>query len=75
VEKGRLGVSDEVDLAAEYMDRVLQTALDAHTRANRMKPVGACYYCEAELKSGMLFCDADCRDEYERMIAAQRRNR
>jgi hypothetical protein len=29
-------------------------------------PSGYCYYCEEEIGSSMLFCSAECRDDYSK---------
>ena len=34
---------------------------------------GDCHNCGASVPDGWRFCDSDCRDDYEREIAARRR--
>lgn len=59
----RVTVSDEVDMANEQVELTLASA---RLRRNPTLPViGQCYNCEEELRAGV-FCDADCRDDYEK---------
>ncbi|MDE2470910.1 MAG: hypothetical protein KGL35_19710 [Bradyrhizobium sp.] len=39
-----------------------------------LQPCGACHYCNEPLHTGLLFCNRDCRDDYEAWQDAQRRN-
>ncbi len=62
---------DEADRAQFEIERSLQQAIRSR------KPVdqpftGCCYWCESEISIGA-FCDADCRDDYERDAAARAR--
>jgi hypothetical protein len=56
-------VSDEVDAANEQMEMVLASARSR--RAPFLPAIGQCYNCEEPLKIGV-FCDGDCRDDYEK---------
>ena len=48
---------------------------DACVMKQRAKPtmqaVGHCYNCGEGLRAGMLFCDKDCRDDYEKRHPGQ----
>lgn len=56
-------MSDEVDAANEQMEMALTSA---RLRRNPTLPaIGQCYNCEETLKAGV-FCDSDCRDDYEK---------
>ena len=56
-------MSDDVDVANEQMELTL---MSARLRRNPTLPaIGQCYNCEEPLKMGV-FCDADCRDDYEK---------
>lgn len=46
--------------------RACVAAQAARARQSTMPAVGACYNCGEELAPGMLFCDKDCRDDYEK---------
>ena len=37
-------------------------------------PCGECHYCGEPLNDGRRFCDADCRDDWQKRQAAQKRN-
>ena len=60
-------LSDIVDDAQAV--EALQLAINL---ANALRPrstllaCGSCYNCEAITPDGALFCDADCRDDYQR---------
>ena len=56
-------MSDEVDMANEQMELTLKSA---RLRRKPMLPViGQCYNCESDISTGV-FCDSDCRDDYEK---------
>jgi hypothetical protein len=63
---------DDIDRAQarEEMDRDLAIAA---ARKNVLLATGECHNCGATVPDGWCFCDADCRDDYEREIAARRR--
>lgn len=58
-------MTDDADRASDYEER-----MRAHAVAQRrptLKFCGACYNCGAIVpQSSMLFCDADCADDYEK---------
>ncbi len=33
---------------------------------------GVCHYCDSEIAEPLRFCDADCRDDFERVERARR---
>lgn len=61
-------MADEIDLANRQAERWLDQARKNALEKPRMQPKGKCYFCgEAfEKDSPLLFCDADCRDGYEK---------
>lgn len=62
---------DDIDRA---QDRESQLRADALTRRHPEIPAcGACYNCGEKLAPGVLFCDTDCRDDWERLCAALKR--
>jgi len=64
---------DIADYADEHMAQV-QAARIAEIRSKTgPKPTGRCFYCGAPLEPEQLFCDADCRDDYEFEQAAKER--
>lgn len=63
------------DIATQIEEREREAALAAHRdrAANALRlPDGACANCRAVVIGH--FCDDDCRDDYEKRMAAGRRN-
>lgn len=56
---------DAVDEAQAQTDLAIKLALKNLPRAPELIPTGSCYYCDASVVDGA-FCDADCRDDYEK---------
>ena len=56
-------VTDEVDRANEQAEMTIQSA--RLRRAPSLPATGQCYNCESDIPAGV-FCDADCRDDYEK---------
>jgi hypothetical protein len=59
--------SDPIDRAADTTDFLTDAAI-RNIRANvqkGLKPTGFCYFCESDVNSNMLFCDAGCAQDYE----------
>lgn len=57
-------MTDEVDIASEVEQLRTDAALSARER-HALPETGHCYNCNEVISSG-LFCDADCRDDYEK---------
>lgn len=61
-------MSDEVDRANELSEVLLEATLKAARPS--LRPKGECYFCGENLMNsflkGSLFCNHDCRDDYER---------
>jgi hypothetical protein len=64
-------MSDEVDRANDQAQQMLDLQLKA--RKSVIAPKGACHYCDEPLHDG-LFCNADCRDDFEKEQRAKERN-
>lgn len=62
---------DAADLAAPEIDNMVQdqiARIRAKPKARRLSPIGQCHNCRETLKEeGQLFCDTDCRDDYQRL--------
>ena len=61
-------MADEADEASKTEHRALQAALAsqaAAAAANKLHPKGTCYYCDETVPAHALFCDADCRNDYD----------
>ena len=66
-------MADDADITAARAE----VEAEFFTRRRRepgLVPFGACYYCQSETGSGILFCNAECRDDYEIEQRALRRN-
>lgn len=57
---------DEFDRASELETRQREDALARVRSRVGLLPCGACHNCGEELPPGRLFCDADCRDDFEK---------
>ncbi|MEW6772300.1 MAG: hypothetical protein AB1330_13130 [Bacillota bacterium] len=64
---------DKNDQATEQEALRLAAAL-AHREPEGPPPAGECLSCGAPLKDGRRWCDADCRDDWQREQDAIRRN-
>ena len=65
---------DDADRASEREDIARAAALEAaRRRVKAMPSLGYCYYCGEALRAGKRFCDADCRDDYERQENMRKR--
>jgi predicted nucleic acid-binding Zn ribbon protein len=63
---------DEADAADLTQQQTLAAAM---RRRNATLPaVGACYSCAEPVDGGARFCDAECREDYERAERARRMN-
>ena len=68
-------MTDIIDMANDLVDR-LTAAYVAYERdqAPRLTYTGQCYNCDAPTPHGHNFCDADCRDDWQKRQAAQKRS-
>lgn len=66
-------MADEIDRAQDEIERATERALAAARRVQRLPDLGTCHYCGEPLR-GRLFCDAECRDGWERERAARQRS-
>ena len=55
-----------MDRAQEREEELRSDALREVKLVPTLKPCGVCYNCGEPITSGE-FCDADCRDDYERL--------
>lgn len=63
---------DELDRAQMMEEKEREAAL--LLRKPVLKPVGVCWYCGEPVHSESLFCDIDCRNDYEKEQEAKKRN-
>lgn len=57
-------IVDQIDRAQKDNDFFLN--LQIIRRLPELKPNGSCHWCEEKAKDNALFCDTDCRDDYEK---------
>lgn len=69
-----MDISDQATAHEERCRDASLAAQRAQAQAQRLPPRGACYYCEAALDGERRFCDAECRDGFEQLQTARRRN-
>jgi hypothetical protein len=66
-------MADEVDRTAERQEREAGYLLRAARKPEGPKPSGFCLYCEMQFTDMLKrFCDAACRDDYERIKSRNR---
>jgi predicted nucleic acid-binding Zn ribbon protein len=63
---------DEADAADLTQEQALTAAL--RRRHATLPAVGQCYSCAEPVADGARFCDADCRQDWERAERARRMN-
>ncbi|WP_037427203.1 hypothetical protein [Shewanella sp. POL2] len=66
-------MSDNVDDANALADLQLQVAMAGRKRPVMRPFTGCCYWCCEPVESPRIFCDADCRDDFERDAALKGR--
>lgn len=60
-------MADDADLTAERLEREMARLLALRLRrASGPQPTGACLWCGKPLAPPLRWCDADCRDDWER---------
>lgn len=58
-------IADLSDLATAHEGLFLRAALRGR-KPSAPAPCGFCFNCESPLPAGRRWCDADCRDDWER---------
>lgn len=64
---------DEIDRASE--NEQMHRDMAIKSRKPTLQPIGACYNCNEEIGSNLLFCDVGCRDDFELIQASKERNK
>jgi len=68
-------MANEADIADIFQEnRMQQALLAARTAKPTLTANGHCHFCEEELPAGHLFCNTDCRVDWEREEAAAARS-
>lgn len=68
-------MADEIDRAQERDAQFLADSLAAQQRRadhGRLPAMGYCHYCGEPVAGALRFCDAECRDEWDREAALRR---
>ncbi|ECA2717288.1 hypothetical protein EJW09_11070 [Salmonella enterica subsp. enterica serovar Braenderup] len=63
-------MADEIDIASDNEQVRLSVALSERER-HPLPEMGHCHNCNEIISAG-LFCDTDCRDDYEKRERARR---
>lgn len=59
-------MADEADRAQELQEAALEIALRKQKSKLTLHATGRCLWCSEPTGSEGLFCDSDCRDDYEK---------
>lgn len=59
-------MADEADRAQQVQEQALEIALGKQKTKPRLNPTGRCLWCSDAIGTDGLFCDSDCRDDYEK---------
>lgn len=59
-------MADDIDLAQERDEKLLEAQISVRKPAGP-EATGACLCCEEPLPIPRRWCDADCRDDYEKL--------
>jgi len=66
-------MADDIDRAQQEEEFFLARAINNRRRWDPL-PRGECLFCAERVTDRALFCGSECRDDYDRLIAAQSRN-
>ncbi|NBV15438.1 hypothetical protein [Janthinobacterium sp.] len=66
-------MSDQIDKTDSIIYAEVVRGLAAVRRSIGLVSHGACHYCDEPLVPGLRFCNIDCRDDYEKELAAKAR--
>lgn len=67
-------MADEADLAQEHIEREMALILAARRKSDAPEATGECHWCTEAVTNARRFCDADCRDAWQRSRAARMRS-
>ena len=66
-------MSDHIDNTDKIIFAEVARGLAAVRRRPGLAAHGCCHYCDEALAPALLFCDVDCRDDYDKEQAAKAR--
>ena len=69
-------MADDVDRSNAMAEVALEAYIaQVRARANySLLPVGVCYNCEEPIQGGRLFCDGECRADYDYRVQRNKAN-
>lgn len=69
-----MGFSDPVDHSIEVEDRLKDYEIQRVRNQARINTpyTGMCYFCGSEVQEPKLFCDVDCKTDYEQLQKMKR---
>lgn len=67
-------MSDDADRADPRIEDTIADGIAEVRRSTSLIAVGFCHYCGEGILSGRLFCDVDCRDDYQHEQARRKAN-
>ena len=59
-------MSDHIDNTDKIIFAEVARGLAAVRRRPALVAYGCCHYCDEPLAPALLFCDVDCRDDYDK---------
>lgn len=54
-----------IEQAEENVRRAVEMEIAAIRNKPKLQATGSCYNCEESVDGGRLFCDADCKEDWE----------
>lgn len=65
---------DVVDRASQEEENVLAIQIRLATKVeHKLVPNGKCFYCDEEVQSPKLFCNAFCSEDHEKEVKLKKR--
>ena len=58
-------MSDIADVSDKHIETFINSAIANASRKTQLHSDGHCAFCDEAVDIGLLFCDRDCRDDYE----------
>ena len=62
-------MSDDLDRAAEFTELYNQDAIQNHRKPVGPQPNGRCHWCDEIVSDEARFCDAGCRNLYDKHLS------
>jgi hypothetical protein len=66
-------MSDVADRADWRIAQDIKAAMAHARKTPQLEADGHCHYCDEHVTHGVLFCNTDCRDDYQKEQEALRR--